>query len=101
MSNFNLRHSICIVEQIDDRRGGEYHETIEVAMIEACNFVLLPNYKSFKEYLQYNYPQYDWQADDGEDWDVDKRTDYCQYCCYLNKVKSHCILATYNYNKEG
>lgn len=100
-NSFNLRHSICIVEQIDDRRGGEYHGTIEVAMWQASNYMLQPPFKSFLEYLKFNYPNYDWRYDDGDDWNEDPTTDYCQYVVYLDEKKEHCLLAMYRYEREG
>lgn len=95
-----LKHHIVVVEQCDiTDENGNYKGTKDLCIWESCSFTLHPA-ESFLAYLKQRYPLQDWGYDDGEDWNVYYNTDYCQYVVYLNEDCSHCILASYNKDKD-
>ena len=97
-----MKHQITIDEQVDIRKGGEFICTDIVAIWERSEFLLRPKFKNFKEYLNFNYPDYNWVLDDGCDWDSGNycEEDFCQYVAYLNEKETHCMLAVYNFKKD-
>jgi hypothetical protein len=94
----NTTHSIVISEQTDIKTDdGTYRGTEELSIPLSQDDCRRPNYKSFHAWLCALYPQYDWQPDDGDDWDEDPDTDYCQYTAQVDsKDPSHIYLAVYN-----
>ena len=95
-------HSIVISEQVDIKtEDGSYRGTDELSVPVSQENCERPNRKSFYCWLCALYPQYDWQYDDGEDWDENPDTDYCQYTAQIDKADpSHIYLAVYNRTKN-
>ena len=92
------KHQISIVELVDIKNyKNEFCGTAELAIWESSESIFRPRFSSLRAYLSYNYPEYDWQVDDGDDWNEDKNTDFVQYVAYLNEKKSQCLLASYHY----
>ena len=91
-------HSIVISEQVDIKtEDGSYRGTDELSVPVSQENCERPNRKSFYCWLCALYPQYDWQYDDGEDWDENPDTDYCQYTAQIDENDaSHIYLAAYN-----
>ena len=94
-----MRHFIMVDEQIDIKVNGQYVGTDEIELWESCEFFMRPDFPSFKAYLESRYPDYQWELDDGDDWDELSGTDYCQYVAYLNPKRSHELLASYKIDK--
>ena len=56
---------------------------------------------SFFGFLCDKFPDLDWQADDGDDWDEDPDTDFCQYVADINDGKpDHIYLASYSRHQK-
>lgn len=92
------KHQISIVELVDIKNHkNEFCGTAEIAIWESSESIFRPRFSSLRAYLNYNYPEYDWIIDDGDDWNEDNNTDFVQYVVYLNEKKTHCILASYHY----
>lgn len=91
-------HSITISEQVDIRdENGGYRGTDELSIPLSQDDCKRPDRRSFYAWLCALYPQYTWQADDGDDWDDDPDTDYCQYTAQIDPADdSHIYLAVYN-----
>ena len=95
-------HSIVVSEQVDRfDENGKWCGTDELSVPVSETNCERPNRKSFYCWLCALYPQYDWQYDDGEDWDENPDTDYCQYTAQIDKADpSHIYLAVYNRTKK-
>ena len=95
-------HSIVVSEQVDRfDENGKWCGTDELSVPVSETNCERPNRKSFYCWLCALYPQYDWQFDDGEDWDEDYDTDYIQYTASINDGKpGHIMLACYNKTKK-
>lgn len=91
-------HSILISEQVDIKtEDGQYRGTEELSIPVNEEDCRRPDHNSFYLWICSLYPQYDWQADDGDDWDEDPNTDYCQYTAQIDPADpSHIYLAVYN-----
>ena len=91
------RHHIVISEQTDlyDEQGN-FCGTDELDFPVSESTETRPNYASFQDYLCHLYPGKQWEFDDGEDWDDNPNTDYCQYFCTIDREKGHILLAAYN-----
>ena len=95
MKKNELRHSIVLVEQAEMvDQDGKYDGTAELSIWEDSKFKYLPS-KSFGTYLRCRYPNLDWEFDDGDDWNTDPDTTFCQYVWYTDSRRNHCVLATY------
>ena len=93
----HYNHTITITEMKDLRTDdGKYGGTEEIAMPVHETTDHRPDRESFCHWLRALYPQYDWAADDGEDWNENEATDFCQYVAFIDpKDMSHILLASY------
>ena len=91
------RHHIVISEQIDlyDEQGN-FCGTDELDCPVSESTETRPNYASFQDYLRHLYPGKRWEFYDGDDWNDNPYTDYCQYFCTIDREKDHILLAAYN-----
>ena len=91
------RHHIVISELIDlyDEQGN-FCDTDELDCPVSESTETRPNYASFQDYLCHLYPGKQWELDDGDDWNDNPYTDYCQYFCTIDREKDHILLAAYN-----
>lgn len=95
-------HTITITEMKDMQTAdGKYAGTEEIAMPVHETNCERPNRTSFYNWLRAVYPQYDWAADDGEDWNENEATNFCQYVAFIDPHNmSHILLASY-YKEEA
>ena len=90
-------HNIVISEQTDlHDEQGNFCGTDELDCPVGDCTETRPCYDSFQDYLCHLYPGKQWEFDDGEDWDDNPNTDYCQYFCTIDREKGHILLAAYN-----
>lgn len=101
VSGDGYEHTITVSEQVDIKgENGEYRGTDELSCPVNETTDHRPDRKSFYCWLCALYPQYEWRADDGDDWDEDEDTDYCQYTAQIDPSDpSHIYLAAYNRTK--
>lgn len=56
--------------------------------------------RTFYDWLCKNFPLIEWKADDGDDFDEDPCTDYCQYVSYCDPDNPDSyLLAVFNFNE--
>lgn len=100
----DYEHDVLITEQVyEDVDSDGWNEKTKDEVIYSETFDYRPNAESFYDFLCRIQPGKEWRADDGDDWDEDDTTDYCQYVCYPDPDNhDHYFLAVYNKNrKEG
>lgn len=95
-------HDVLITEQVyEDIDGDGWNEQTKDEVIYSETFDYRPCAESFFDFLNRIQPGKEWIADDGDDWDEDNNTDYCQYVHYPDpKNHDHYFLAVYNRNKK-
>lgn len=83
-----MKYNILIVAVMDSEDMVLYSEV--------CNVCRFSYNNTFEQLLRANFPLLSWLHDDGEDFDEDEDTKYCQYVFYPDdKDTSRYILATF------
>lgn len=84
-----MKYSILITAQDNENAIVIYSE-----VSDTCKFNR--NFR-FYDWLCRNFPLIDFAPDDGDDFDYNPNTDYCQYACYCDRDNPDSyVLASFN-----
>jgi hypothetical protein len=89
------QYGILIDAQLD---GCKSEMVLYSETSDTCKFS--PRFR-FYDWLCRNFPLIDWVPDDGDDFDDDPNTDYCQYVSYCDPDSNDSyVLAAFNVTEE-
>lgn len=89
------RYSILVNAQLNNC-------AVDMALYsESVDFCQFDESWTFLQWLEKNFPLIEWTPDDGDDFDEDECTTYCQYVSYCDPYNpTSYILASYNETEE-